>query len=141
MAYEKFYEDGWGRLSSEVGVLDAYWSDGFPPAVGEEEARSPGWGPDNRVSPVLNYSRGIGYVQWVNVTHNTAAILRVDGTRETGGTFHLWISPGAGTRPYEVQWINSPTFNPGEDAAALLGSQQQAEAAAVAYLGLQPLKT
>jgi len=38
----------------------------------------------------------------VNVTHNAAAILKCDGTWNSGGKFHLWISSGARNLPYEV---------------------------------------
>lgn len=138
MAYEKFYADGWVRLSSDVYLLHAYWLDGFPAAADKQEALR-GRGEDKRVSPIYDYrDGGIGHIQWVNVTHNVAAILAGDGEWTTGGTFHLWISPGAGTRPYEVAWKNPIGFPEGEPSG-WQDPKEEAEAATVAYLGLQPL--
>ena len=76
------YLNGWVKLGTEYDMLSDLWNQ----------------------CPVLDYQDGgIGKVQWLNVTHNRAAILASDGTWQTGGFFHLWISAGAGTQPYEVK--------------------------------------
>lgn len=54
------------------------------------------------------------FAQWVNVTHNKAAILVADGGWKTGGTLHLWISPGAGERPYEFSFRHPLHFVAGD---------------------------
>lgn len=140
MADEKFYADGWVQLSSSVYLLPAYWLNGFPTPADEKEARARGRGPDLRVSPIFDYrDGGIGALQWVNVTHNAAAIVAADGDWRTGGTFHLWISPGAGTLPYEVGFKSPIRLDEG-DPSGWQPRKDEAEAAAVAYLGLRPLQ-
>lgn len=98
------YTDGWVRLDDSVYVLGAFWLNGFDPIEDPERRRLEGRGPDGRSSPIYDYvDGGIGKVQWLNVTLNRAAILAADGSWKTGGEFHLWVSLGAGTRPFEIK--------------------------------------
>lgn len=136
MAHEKFYENGWVQLSSDTYLISAYWLDGFDTAETPEEERR-AIGPEKRISPIYSYDDGgIGAAQWVNATYDKAAILQSDGGWKTGGIFHLWISPGAGRRPYEVLWKRPTAIaagGPWEDERAV------AVATAEAYLGLRLL--
>jgi hypothetical protein len=102
-SYHRQYEGGWVRLDSSVSLITAFWLDGFPPGKTEEEKNMLGIGAEKRVSPIFQYNDGgIGFTQWVNFTHDTAALLRADGGWQGGGTFHLWVSPGAGKPAYEI---------------------------------------
>ena len=96
----KIYQDGWVLLGHHATLLPAFWRDGFPIVQGQDSGR---YGQYRRDSPIYTYDDGgIGAVQWLNVTRNVSAVLKSDGSWKTGGQFHLWVSPGAGTRPYEV---------------------------------------
>lgn len=133
------YADGWASLEDEVSLIDEYWLNGFPVAATSEVAQRRGRGPENRVSPIYDYDDGgIGAVQWLNVTHNAAAVLVSDGGWKDGGTFHLWISNGAGTLPYEVPLRYPVTIEKG-DASGWLDRKKQAISVAELVLGLRPL--
>lgn len=136
----KVYANGWVQMSDfEAKTIDRFWLDGFPTAVTPEEASRSGRGPDKRISPIYDYDDGgIGGVQWLNATHDGAAILKSDGGWKTGGTFHLWISAGAGTLPYEVPLRQLVTVDAG-DPAGWQDRQREAIAAAELVLGLIPI--
>ncbi|MEW2018721.1 hypothetical protein [Rhodococcus sp. NPDC076796] len=136
----KVYTDGWVQLHDhEAADIDRFWLDGFPVAVTPEEAYSKGRGPDKRVSPIYDYDDGgIGKVQWVNATHDRAAYLKADGSWKTGGRFHLWISAGAGTLPYEFPLSSTVRIEAG-DPSDWQGRKNEAIAAAELALGLRPL--
>lgn len=135
----KLYEDGWVQMDHyEASTIDRYWRDGFPVAVTPDDVRR-GHGPEKRISPILDYDdRGIGKVQWLNVTHDRAAILASDGGWASGGTFHLWISTGAGTLPYELPLGDPVRVEEGEPSG---WRDRKADAIAVAerVLGLRPI--
>lgn len=98
-----------------------------------------GRGPDLRQSPIFDYrDGGIGKIEWVNVTHDKAAILAADGGWKEGGTFHLWVSTGAGTRPYEVKWTD-PAKMDADDPSGWREVQEFAANMAREYLGLREL--
>lgn len=118
-------------------LLSDFWLDGFLTATAEELARGRGRGPDDRVSPIFDYENGgIGAIQWVNVTHDKAAVLISDGGWRTGGVFHLWISPGVGRIPYEVPFTHPVRIRPGDNSG--WGDQlDEAQAQAEVFLGLR----
>lgn len=133
------YADGWVRLGTDTSLIDAYWLEGFPPAETAYEALHKGRGPHDLVSPIYDYHHaGIGPVQWVNATHDVAAVLAFDAAEGTGGSFHFWVSPGARHHPYEIPWripattnVSGPVDGPPRLKAAVLH--------AMAYLGLRTL--
>lgn len=131
------YADGWASLDDEVGLINKYWLDGFPVAASPEEAYRHGLGPDKRVSPIYDYNDGgIGATQWLNVTHDVAAFLKSDGGWKVGGTFHLWVSTGAGTLPYEVP-LRYPVRVEAGDPSGWQDRKKEAISAAEAILGLR----
>lgn len=132
------YADGWALLEeTEVGLISEYWLDGFPVAATPEEEHDRGRGRDNRVSPIYDYADGgIGATQWLNVTHNVAAVLIADGGWKVGGKFHLWVSAGAGTLPYEVP-LRYPIRVEVGDPSGWMERQKEAISAAEAVLGLR----
>lgn len=139
MSDDQIYADGWVELSSPH-IVRAYWLDGFPIIADEETREWKGYGPDGRTSPILTYDDGgIGKVEWVNVTHDKAAILCADGGWKTGGKFHLWVSPGAGTLAHEVHGFKAPQIVAG-DPSGWYEAKEGATAAARSYLGLRPIK-
>lgn len=135
--YNIVYPDGWVELR-DTYLLGVYWLDGFPVIQDEEERATHGRGPDKRRSPILDYQDGgIGSIQWVNATHDKAAVLHCDGGWKDGGTWHLWVSPGARTLPYEVEWTHAPTIVAG-DHSGWQDSKDEAADMARSYLGLAP---
>ncbi|QHC60989.1 hypothetical protein [Rathayibacter sp. VKM Ac-2760] len=95
---------GWVVYDASTPLLPAFWLDGFPVAT-PDEPDSKGSGAADRVSPIYEaYDKngGIGAIQYVNVTHNTAALVLPNQEWKTGGEFELWISPGAGQMPYRL---------------------------------------
>lgn len=135
-----FYADGWALLEdTEVGLISEYWLDGFPVAATPEEEHDRGRGPEKRVSPIYDYDDGgIGATQWLNVTHNVAATLVADGGWKTGGIFHLWVSTGVGTLPYEVP-LRYPIKIDAGDHSGWIKREAGAILAAEAVLGLRRL--
>ncbi|QKS18051.1 hypothetical protein HUN59_19135 [Curtobacterium sp. Csp2] len=119
--------DGWVRLDSSVPYLSAFWIHPFPLDAQEDHD-----------SPIRAYrDGGIGAVQWVNVTRNAAAILKSDGGWSEGGEFHLWISPGAGHLPYEVEFKNPIKVVAG-DPDGWDARKRQATVLAESFLGIDP---
>lgn len=130
------YADGWVSLDDEVGLINEYWLDGFPAAVTPEEVYR-GRGRDKRLSPIYDYDDGgIGAVQWLNVTHNVAAFLKSDAGWKVGGKFHLWVSAGVGTLPYEVP-LRYPVRVEAGDPSGWMDRKEEAISAAEAVLGLR----
>lgn len=126
MSFDRL-NDGWVRLDSNVYYLSAYWIHPFP--LDEHQERD---------SPIRDYDDGgIGAVQWVNITHNTAAILKSDGSWKSGGKFHLWISPGAGKLPYDVQFAK-PIEIIGGDPDSWTLRKREAILLAEEFLGIDP---
>ncbi|MBB1195750.1 hypothetical protein [Curtobacterium flaccumfaciens] len=119
--------DGWVRLDGSVYYLSAFWIQPFPLDAKQDHD-----------SPIRDYrDGGIRAVQWVNVTHNAAAILKSDGSWSKGGEFHLWISPGAGSLPYEVQFTNPIKIDAG-DPDGWVARKREAIALAESFLGIDP---
>lgn len=134
----KHYADGWVQLSHSYPTIDVFWLDGFPVAEPDKQY-SHGYGPEKRHSPIYDYSNGgIGTVQWLNVTRNTAAVLKADGGWKTGGNFHLWVSTGARTLPYELPLPYPVTITPG-DSSGWQDLKREAIALAEEVLGLRML--
>lgn len=130
------YADGWALLGIEVGLISEYWLDGFPVAATPDEHHR-GHGPEKRVSPIYDYDDGgFGAVQWLNVTHDVAAVLKSDGGWKVGGEFHLWVSAGVGTLPYEVP-LRYPVQVTKGDPAGWQDRKKEAISAAEAVLGLR----
>ena len=103
------YEDGWVQLPNGEGPLEAYWrspiADTTTPVATTNPEATVTWpvqtGPVP--CPVLKYDDGgIGHVQWLNLTHNRAAIVIADGGWKVGGQYRFWVSAGAGTEPFEI---------------------------------------
>lgn len=119
--------NGWVRLDSSVYLLAPFWIHPFP--VDEH---------GDHTSPIANYDDGgIGPVQWVNVTHDAAAVLRCDGSWTRGGDFHLWISPGAGSLPYEVNF-DEPIKVDSHDSNGWIARKREATLVAESFLGIDP---
>ncbi len=134
------YENGWVQLDTSCYLIGAYWLDPFPVATDEEIREGHGRGPDKRISPIYDYDDGgIGRRQWLNATHDAAAVLCQDGGWKNGGEFHLWVSPGVGRRPYEVpiQW---PIRIKAGDPSGWEEMQNQAVTFTEQVLGLVPAR-
>lgn len=117
MKVEKIYDHGWVKLASDAPLSAEFWIDGFDPIEDEQERFLHGSGRRGVRSPILDYQDGgIGAVQWLNLTHDTAAIVKSDGGWKDGGVFHLWISPGAGERPYKIPLHPEIAVKKGDDA-------------------------
>lgn len=122
-----------------MNLISEYWLDGFPVAATPDEGYRSGHGRDKRVSPIYDYDDGgIGAVQWLNVTHKAAAILKSDGGWKVGGTFHLWVSAGGGTLPYEIP-LRTPVRVDAGDPSGWTERREEAIAKAEEVLGLRRL--
>ncbi|HEY3549207.1 MAG TPA: hypothetical protein VGK17_24285 [Propionicimonas sp.] len=136
----QLYDDGWVRLDG-VHFMSVFWIDGFELVDVSAEKRA-AWAPllddvQRRNSPIDEYdSGGIGPIQWLNATHNRAAMVDSDGTWKTGGEFHLWVSAGAGTRPYEIPFRRRIGISAG-DPSGWQERRDDAIAEAEAVLGLR----
>lgn len=104
---------GWVALARSTPLLPSFWLDGFLPDDSSELTE----GEESRVSPIyraLEKNDGIGAVQWINAAHDAAAVLLAEDSWVNGGDFRLWISPGAGRRPYELPLTRRVTIPEGE---------------------------
>lgn len=92
---------GWVIFNPKMTLLSAFWLDGFP-GVDDQEKHA--------ASPIYTALSGNGFLgigQYVNVTHDAAAVVVLEGTLKAGGEFVLWVSPGAGRLPYRLPF-NEP---------------------------------
>lgn len=141
------YEDGWVQVPNDSARLDAYWRSSIadtttPAATTDSESVTTRLVPLGPVPcPVLNYDDGgIGHVQWLNLTHNRAAIVIADGGWKKGGAFRLWVSAGAGTEPFEISLGHYSDFTfPRGGSDMWSAPKDRAIAAAQALLCLKQL--
>ncbi len=124
---------GWVVLDRSTPLIPAFWLDGFRSENGAGYGAELDDEEKSRISPIyraFEKNDGLGAVQWINATHDAAAVVLADDSWVHGASFRLWVSPGAGREPYELPLTRPVTIPEGEngDLEHLLGdATNQAE--------------
>lgn len=96
--------NGWTKIW-DGPKLGEFWLTGFPLIEDSDDREARQQRESGRYSPILAAGNGggIGVAQWVNYTHDRAAILipPAGGWKE-GGYFSAWISPGMEKLPIKI---------------------------------------
>ncbi|MYV31987.1 type II toxin-antitoxin system prevent-host-death family antitoxin [Rhodococcus sp. DSM 6344] len=93
--------NGW-RTYPDRDLLAQYWLEPWPTAPDDVIAAGGAHPPNDKISPIYEYrDDGLSRVQWVNLTHDRAAICIADSNWRVGGAYHFWYYPGGGRMPYE----------------------------------------
>lgn len=77
---------------------------------------------------------GLDHRQWINLTHDRAAICVADRTWKVGGAYHFWYYPGGGRTPFEFKEFVLEHRYPA-DQSAWMSVRDSAFEAAENYLG------
>lgn len=94
--------NGWKKYSGRY-FLPQYWLEPWPTAPDDVIAAGGAHPPNDKISPIYDdyNSGGLSHRQWVNLTHDRAAICIADSNWRVGGAYHFWYYPGGGRMPYE----------------------------------------